>query len=113
MSNISVNIAAVNACASKLRSAAETVYDEGRRIDNIIVNTQNGWQGAGARQFMQYLQEMKKDIAEREQNLSSLADRLTEAAKRAAAADEAAKSAMTGSAMAGTSVTGGVCPPKN
>ena len=73
--------------------AAAAVEAEVKRLDNVIVNTQSGWQGAGAEEFIRYLSDMRKNVAERAQNLYSISERLTNSAAEAREADERVKRA--------------------
>lgn len=93
MSFNNFNIDGVEECASKIRGAAAAVEAEVKRLDNVIINTQSGWQGAGAEEFIGYLSDMRKNVAERAQNLYSISARLTNSAADAREADERAKRA--------------------
>lgn len=93
MSIINYNFDGVEECASKIRGAAAAVEAEVKRLDNVIVNTQSGWQGAGAEEFIRYLSDMRKNVAERAQNLYSISERLTNSAAEAREADKRAKQA--------------------
>mgnify|MGYP004505656217 CR=1 FL=1 len=101
MSIINYNFDGVEECASKIRGAAAAVEAEVKRLDNVIVNTQSGWQGAGAEEFIRYLSDMRKNVAERANNLYDISKRLTDSAAEAREADERAKrAAQTASAAA-------------
>lgn len=93
MSIINYNFDGVEECASKIRGAAAAVEAEVKRLDNVIVNTQSGWQGAGAEEFIRYLSDMRKNVAERANNLYDISKRLTDSAAEAREADERAKRA--------------------
>ena len=93
MSTINYDFDGVEKCASKIRGAAAAVEAEIKRLDNVIVNTQSGWQGAGAEEFIRYLSDMRKNVAERANNLYDISKRLTESAAEAREADERAKQA--------------------
>lgn len=93
MSIINYNFDGVEECASKIRGAAAAVEAEVKRLDNVIVNTQSGWQGAGAEEFIRYLSDMRKNVAERANNLYDISKRLTDSAAEAREADERAKQA--------------------
>ncbi len=93
MSIINYNFDGVEECASKIRGAAAAVEAEVKRLDNVIVNTQSGWQGAGAEEFIRYLLDMRKNVAERANNLYDISKRLTDSAAEAREADERAKQA--------------------
>lgn len=93
MSTINYDFDGVEKCASKIRGAAAAVEAEIKRLDNVIVNTQSGWQGAGAEEFIRYLSDMRKNVAERAKNLYDISKRLTNSAADAREADERAKQA--------------------
>lgn len=93
MSIINYNFDGVEECASKIRGAAAAVEAEVKRLDNVIVNTQSGWQGAGAEEFIRYLSDMRKNVAERANNLYDISKRLTDSAAEAREADKRAKQA--------------------
>ena len=93
MSTINYDFDGVEKCASKIRGAAAAVEAEIKRLDNVIVNTQSGWQGAGAEEFIRYLSDMRKNVAERANNLYDISKRLTDSAADARDADERAKQA--------------------
>lgn len=93
MSTINYDFDGVEKCASKIRGAASAVEAEIKRLDNVIVNTQSGWQGAGAEEFIRYLSDMRKNVAERAKNLYDISKRLTNSAADAREADERAKRA--------------------
>ena len=93
MSTINYDFDGVEKCASKIRGAAAAVEAEIKRLDNVIVNTQSGWQGAGAEEFIRYISDMRKNVAERANNLYDISKRLTDSAADAREADERAKQA--------------------
>jgi len=93
MSIINYDFDGVEECASKIKGAAAAVEAEVKRLDNVIVNTQSGWQGAGAEEFIRYLSDMRKNVAERAKNLYDISVRLTNSAADAREADERAKQA--------------------
>lgn len=102
MSISNFNIDSVEECASKIRGAAAAVEAEVKRLDNVIVNTRTGWQGAGAEEFIGYLSDMRKNVAERAQNLYSISERLTNSAANAREADERAKRMASAAANQGS-----------
>lgn len=105
MSIINYNFDGVEECASKIRGAAAAVEAEVKRLDNVIVNTQSGWQGAGAEEFIRYLSDMRKNVAERANNLYDISKRLTDSAAEAREADERAKRAAKAASAAAAVAT--------
>ena len=63
MSIISYNFDDIDESISKLKEIAQTIEGEVQRLDNIILNTQNGWQGAGSENYIRYITDMRNKIS--------------------------------------------------
>lgn len=99
MSIINYNFDDIDESISKLKEIAQTIEGEVQRLDNIILNTQNGWQGAGSENYIRYITDMRNKISSSAQNLYNIVSRLTNSAEEARQADEQAQYALAGMAI--------------
>ncbi|MGN0553933.1 MAG: WXG100 family type VII secretion target [Oscillospiraceae bacterium] len=84
---IDYNVSDVREAASALRSAAEMIAQEAAKIDTIISAVESGWVGAGANEYIQYLLNVRKNIAARVENINEIARLLDISADDAELAD--------------------------
>ncbi|GEM_PF-5797646 len=99
MATIKYNYSNVQKCAYKVRSAADTIGEQVGRLDSVIAEVQAGWTGAGANEYISFLQNIRKNISDRSQNLHTIADEMLYSASQAEQADiQASKALDTNSA---------------
>lgn len=94
MATIKYNYSNVQKCAYKVRSAADTIAEQMGKIDAIIAQVQTGWTGAGANEYLVFLQNIRKNISDRSQNLHTIADEMLYSASQAEQADIQASKAL-------------------
>lgn len=114
MAYINFKFEEVSDSISKIKTAAELLEQESSNVSSLISLVNSGWTGAGASEYVSYLQSLQKNIYARAQNLYSIAEALNSSVSAAREADNAAKqsisSVVASSGSSGT-VTGAVCPP--
>lgn len=115
MSNINFDFNAVYDCAAKVRVIAANVEQEGKKITALISTVSTGWTGAGAAEYIKYLEALQADIVKRSQSLYSIAAALEGSAVAAEKADIEAANKISG-ANASTGAASqihqpAVCPP--
>lgn len=127
MADIDFNFSAAYECASSLRKTAAQIEQEIRNMDSIIAKVREGWQGAGAEQYITYLETLRRNISERAQRLYDISDAVNTSAAAAEEADRKASklagnndqacppptAANTPAASPPKSADTLVCPPKN
>ncbi len=101
MAEINFNIEQVGDCQTMLCRYAEIMGEQAEKIHTMINSVGSQWKGAGASEYIEYLEKMKSDINTRSQKLRELSENLGAAKQMAIEADKMAAGG-SGEAQSGT-----------